>query len=178
MLPRHSSSRCTALGCLVRARPATLAESPVSAAGPAGSLASVGPVGPGRVGAGHLDPQLRSERVREVHVERLLHGDGRDRQAPDERATLAEVVQYPAVGAPAYPRVLSRDDRVGDDDGVVGAAADTDRLAWFERERLASERDLEFAHSPASLRSPPSNIVHGSARAQITDTRAMVGHNP
>src|SRR6266571_648268 len=123
-------------------------------------------IGPGQVvswgrGVGQLDPQLRPERSREVHVERLLHGHGRDREAAGEGAPLAEVVEHPAIRAPNDPRVLARDYRVGDDDGVVRAAADADRLAWCERERLVSERDLELAHSPASLRDPPRTLCTG-----------------
>lgn len=92
-----------------------------------------------------------------MHVERLLHGDRGDREAPQEGAALAKIIEDPAVRAPGDAGVIARDDGIGDDHRVVRTTTDPDGLAWLERERLASERDSEVAHSPAFLRGLPSN---------------------
>jgi len=74
--------------------------------------------------------------------------------------------------------MITRDDRIGDDDGILRAAADAHRLARLEGIRLASGGDPELAHWPASLRCPLSTSMQGRARAQITDILRLTANPP
>jgi hypothetical protein len=88
--------------------------------------------------------------------------------------------------------VIARDDGVGHDHRVIRATADPDSLARLERERLASERDPEVAHSPAFLRGlpnakrprggrsdarAPDNIVRRRRWLRLPTTRRWFDHD-